>query len=134
MCLCKELRMPIPDHLRKDNSEPIWEFRLPEGITRKTLGPIPHGANSRFYNCLFALRDGEESIENPVINITENGFCKIDLVGYAIIPVEMFNSLIDMSEKYAIAETTILLNSFKDKPVVKRSRFKNIFRKFFSKE
>jgi len=78
--------MPTPDHLRKDDSEPIWEFRLPEGITRKTVGPIPKGVSTRFYNCLFALRDEEEEIENPVISIENNGLCKIDLVGYAIIP------------------------------------------------
>lgn len=122
--------MPIPDHLRRDNGESVSDARMPTGITRKTIGPKSLGPTIRFHSCLFHLRTDEDSVGTPAIYADERGL-SIDLVGYAIIPSEVYNSYIDTAEKYASIKANEFLSSLKEKPKKADNKLKSFLSRFF---
>lgn len=108
--------MPMHDHLRDPKKIPLDDPKVPEGTSRQTLGPIPNGVMSRFHSCFFMFRDEENYNPTPVIEIENDGRCKIDLVGYVIIPSEVYNKYVDMAEKLALIESNRLMGDLLRKP------------------
>jgi hypothetical protein len=117
--------MPIPDHLR-ESDQSIYEFKWSGEIpTRKAIGPKHESMVSRITGCMIMTRprDGDD----PLITINASGLVELDLVGYAVIPIEEWNKMVSMAEKYSQIETYKLLERVR-KPDARESIFSKIKR------
>lgn len=117
--------MPIPDHLRKADQS-IYEFKWQGAIpTREKIGHKDPSCVSRIFGCMVMVRDSDG--DRPLMIADSSGLIAMDLVGYAIVPIEDWNEMVSMAEKYSVMETTKLLEKVR-KPVVTGSKFDKIKR------